>query len=169
MTEEIQNEEIKDPFMDLLSLVLNKSLERYSNVTFTLNNMDLNINLLTEKNGLIGVWVFQLDKVYKEMMGIENSGLYYYADPNSVCEATPAYDNNTINKHANILLLCANFTVDNIINKFYLNYEKENHFKTHGPVKMGIESIYNEWYDAMTQGEIAYSNEYRSEPTNKFH
>lgn len=169
MTEEIQNEEIKDPFMDKLSLVLTKSLERYSNVTFTLNNMDLALNLLTEKTGLIGVWVFQLDKIYKDMMGIENSGLYYYADPQSVCEATPAYDSNTINKHATVLLLCANFTVDSIINKFYLDYEKENHFKTRGAVKMGIESIYNEWYDAMTQNEIAYSPEYRTEPTTKFH
>lgn len=167
MEEELEekNELTPDLLMDKISKVIEETLKRHDYVSLSIRDKDVTKEISAGRNGLLSVWVYQLDKIYKDMFGLENTGLYYYEDKQTACEVSPAYDEEVANRHGSALLLCANFTVEKYILDYHIKYEQDNHFKTRGPVKINIEDIYNDWYNAMVTGNVPLYNSHMSPST----
>lgn len=165
--ENLKNEEtgsskmVVDPLMEKVSKVIESSLNYYDNVSFSLGNQVLTNDNIAKPEGLLSIWALEIATIYKDMFG-KDSTLYYYKEPDSICEVLPAIeetgdtDNNLIT-----LLHCANYAVTNLVKTYLKEYEKENGFKTRGMIEVPLDNLYNNWFNAAERQELRFSMDYK--------
>lgn len=167
-TEEQQNVMVVDPLMLKVSEIIEKSLNNYSNVSFSLGVQVITNDNIAKPDGLLSIWAFEISRIYEDTFG-KKSTLYYYKEPESVCEVLPAIeetgdtDNNLIT-----LLHCANYAVSNLVKNYLKEYEKENGFKTRGMIQVPLDDLYANWFEAAEKRELRFSATYKTK-SNSYH